>query len=282
MEENLLTPRGIQSLDDVCEIALAKAHKAYEQFWPERENGDYTARVLPLVGRLDKPDVTEPVEILKQFISDEEVEADARRFAILLFVPTIEPRVDGRPSRTTARLFLDEVEFLTKYAIHRIIAPIFCSTAYVYRAQSAHMSRDFNLAWVNAAQSIYWSGIAEASADFGDVITEIRLNERERSKRDRIGKVAHAGGDAKVEKIEKAHEYAFSLVRERMPPSKWGSKNAAAGNILKDVRTFMKDNAIPHKEDADEASARRTIVGWLGDMPDGASYIRNFQSKSRT
>lgn len=281
MEEDPLTPRSIQSLDDVCEIALAKAHKAYEQFWPERENGDYIARVLPLVGRLDKPDVTEPVEILKQFISDEEVEADARRFAILLFVPTIEPRVKGRPIRTTARLFLDEVEFLTQFAIHRMIVPIFCSTAYICRAQRADMAGDFNLAWANAAQSLFWSGIAEASADFGDVITGIRSNERERSKSDRIGKIAHAGGDAKVEKNEKAHEYAFALIRERMPPSKWGSKNAAAGNILKDVRKFMKDNAIPHKEDADEASARRTIVGWLGKMPDGPSYIRNFQGKSK-
>lgn len=281
MEENSLAPRSTQSLDDVCEIAFAKTHKAYEKFWPDRENGDYTARLMPLVARLDNPDVTEPVEILKQFISDEEVEADARTFAILLFVPTIEPRVDGKPSRTTARLFLDEVEFLIDFATHRIIAPIFCSTAYICRAQRAHMSGDFNLAWANAAQSLFWSGIAEASADIGDLVTEIRLNEQERSRRERIGKVAHAGGDAKVERIEKAYEYAFALVRARMPPSKWGSKNAAAGNILKDVRKFMKDKAIPHKENAEEASARRTIVGWLGKMPDGASYIRNFQGKSK-
>jgi hypothetical protein len=114
------------------------------------------------------------------------------------------------------------------------------------------------------------------------VITDIRLRERERSKRERVGKIAHAGGDKKSVMHEKAHEYAFGLVRARMPPSKWGSKNAAAGNILKDVRKFMKDNAIPHREDADEASARRTIVGWLGNMPDGPSYIRNFQGKSKT
>jgi hypothetical protein len=158
LEENLLMPRSIQSLDDICDIALAKARKAYERFWPERESGDYTDRILSLVGRLDKPDVTEPAEILKQFISDEEVEANARWFALSLFFPTIEPRVDGKPIRTNVWLFLDEVEYLIEFSTHRIIIPIFCSTAYVYRAQRAHMSGDFNLAWVNAAQALCWGG----------------------------------------------------------------------------------------------------------------------------
>lgn len=142
------------------------------------------------------------------------------------------------------------------------------SGAYCADALKALQSNDEETAWVLVAQAQHWCGRFVATRGL------------ENAQKDTItATLSNSGSIARDARTEKEHgktkRYAQNLARDKCPPGKWRSRNAAAVEISEDVYQFSKD----YKELSYMAVTER-VNEWLAEMED-ANQLFNQSKRGR-
>ncbi|MCS7748843.1 hypothetical protein N0011_32420 [Pseudomonas aeruginosa] len=93
---------------------------------------------------------------------------------------------------------------------------------------------------------------------------------------ERRRQIAALGGTKRSESSKPAQQKLVDLIFEKKPQNGWASKNSAANQLAKHLFVFIKNNAIPLKED----SLPETIKRWFREIPEINKAISETLKKS--
>ncbi|MCS0612588.1 hypothetical protein NX783_07510 [Massilia kyonggiensis] len=128
--------RDVKQMCDLAMLNLAACHAALR---PGSTTKDFLREVMDMVAKYDSPSVVDPIGIIMQFLAPE------------LRAKGVD-WVAGQP-----------------------FGPILVSAAYCVRAR-ANLKSGFNeLAWSNAADAMFWCGVANTSKGVGALTFKVQI-----------------------------------------------------------------------------------------------------------
>lgn len=154
---------------------------------------------------------------------------------------------------------------------HSPYGSIVVATAYCLRAGRAMRAGDGGLAWSHMSDARYWAGVAISSKGIDDARehTIVTVN-RER------GVAGAAGKDKKL--YAPIRQFAYEMAWEKKPSQiGWQSRNHAVETIKSAVLEFARSNGVRMSDER----ARKTIDGWLANMPDAATLFPEKKNSKR-
>ncbi|MCO5399757.1 hypothetical protein [Ralstonia soli] len=153
------------------------------------------------------------------------------------------------------------------------ICSVLVSCTYCLRAMDVMEAGDPNLAWSNMADARYWCGVAMSSQGL-DEARELVIGE---ASAEALVMKAKSGAEARKRAYAPVQERAYQLAWERRPASGWQSRAQAVDKIKEEVHAFSLEHGPALKKND---SLRRTLDGWLAQMPDASVLFPSRKTKA--
>lgn len=143
------------------------------------------------------------------------------------------------------------------------LSALIISATFCYRAVQADRCGDHEVAWNCLAEAAYWCGATLSEKDLDEAYqAAIKTGEAAFSQKGQSKQKANA---------DILTEYAYKLVRERVPADRWRTIGDAALAIKDDVCAFARRNGVRMAA----SNADRRLRELLGKMPDVGQLFRN-------
>ncbi|WP_321920280.1 hypothetical protein [Paraburkholderia tropica] len=174
-----------------------------------------------------------------------------------------DPTIDDLAEIIGQFISQEDQTLAAKALVGSKLSALIVSTTFCYRAVQADRCGDRELAWNCLAEASFWCGATLSEKDLDEAYQEaIKKGEGAFSKRGQNKQKANADILA---------EYAYKLVRERMPADRWRTIGDAVLAIKGDVCAFAKKNSLRMAE----SNAERRLRELLGKMPDVGQLFRS-------
>lgn len=251
---------ALQKCDSVVRILAG----LYHELKPDATKDIFMREVMLMVRSLDSASITDPIEIIMQFLSP-------------------ELRLKGRDWVAT-----------------QSFGPIMVSAAYCSRALTNHSGGFEDQSWSNATDAMFWCGVALARTRSDEAIYLAAMDGEAQGVTKAMAETARSGAQARSDAWQPIREFALQYARR--PNARWSSRAHAAKAVAEAALTFCKEqDALANVEEecikTEKLKARlegrlyhgkssvtrlpkikpksfeRTVDLWLKQMPDAAALF---------